>query len=121
QRKDLQIAFHVPVVRVDPELVEPVRRRECRVEPDRSGFALAELGSRSSRDERSDEPVRVAAVDAPDQVDARGNVAPLIAPAHLDAAMLGAEQMVEIVRLQKKVAGFGVYAAVDELLLGEFL
>src|SRR5207249_11249766 len=63
---------------------------------------------RSSDLERRHEPMRLAALDASDQVDPRGDVAPLIAAAHLDRALFAAKQVQEVVRLEQHVAEFGV-------------
>jgi hypothetical protein len=43
----------------------------------------------------------------PDQLGARGDVAPLVAAAHLELAVVGAEEVPEVVRLGKHVAEFG--------------
>jgi len=52
--------------------------------------------------------VRFAVRHAADQIDPRGDVAPLVAPADLDGAPLLAEQVQEVVGLQQHVAEFGV-------------
>src|SRR2546430_8462428 len=52
QREELQVALHVAVIGVHPELIELVRRRQGRVEPDRPVLRLAELHPRCRRDER---------------------------------------------------------------------
>ena len=63
----------------------------------------------------------LAALHAPDQIDPRGDVPPLIAAAHLDGALLFAEQVQEVVRLQQHVAEFGVGDAGVEARLHRLL
>ena len=50
----------------------------------------------------------LAALHAADQLDPRGDVAPLVTPADLDGALLLAEQVQKVVRLEQHVAEFGV-------------
>jgi hypothetical protein len=52
KREEFQIADHVAVIHVDPELVEAIDARLFRIEPDRAGGGLAKLGSVRLRDER---------------------------------------------------------------------
>src|SRR6185503_3481565 len=72
---------------------------------------------RRGRDQRRHQPVRLATLHAPDQVDPGSNVAPLITAADLDGALLRAEQVQEVERLEQHVAEFGVRdAALDARL-----
>src|SRR2546422_5412426 len=50
---------HVAVIGVHPELIELVRRRQGRVEPDRPVLRLAELQPRCRRDERDRKSTRL--------------------------------------------------------------
>ena len=95
--EELEIPLHVPVVGVDPELVELVRTGARGIEPDVAGLALPELGAGGRGDEREDQPVRLAALPPADQLDPRGDVAPLVAAAHLELAALGPPEMPEVV------------------------
>src|ERR1700694_3575508 len=108
QCEELQVLLDVAIIHVDPELVELVRRRERGIEVDRPGLALPELLPRGHRDERRDQAVRLAVLDAPDQLYARGDVPPLAAPADWQRALPLAEQVQEIVRLEQHVTELGV-------------
>ena len=108
QREELQVAGDVAVIGVHPELVELVRRRQGRVEPDRPALRLAELRPRCRRDERRHETVCLAGLDATDQVDPRRDISPLVAAAHLDGACFLPVEVQEIVGLQQHVAELGV-------------
>ena len=59
EREELQVPHRVAIVGVQPELIELVRRRQRRIEPDRARFGLAELRSRRRRDERQHQAVRL--------------------------------------------------------------
>ncbi len=86
EREEAQVPHRVAVVGVQPELIELVRRRQRRIEPDGARLRLAELRARRRRDERHHQTVRLAAAHAPDQIHPGGDVAPLIAAAHLQRA-----------------------------------
>src|SRR2546428_653182 len=86
--EELEVALRVPVVRVEPELEKLVDRRASGIEPDRATLRLPELRTRRRGEERRDEPVRLAPLHPADQVDSGGDVPPLIAPTHLDGALL---------------------------------
>ena len=57
EREVFQVADHVAVVGVDPELVEVIDAGAFRIEPDGAGFGLAELGAVGVGDERQREAV----------------------------------------------------------------
>src|SRR5438552_16881963 len=94
EREQLEVALDVGVVGVHPELVQLVRRRERGLEPERARLALAELGAGRRGDEWGDQAVRFSPpFHPPDEIDAGGDVPPLIAAAHLDGAALAPEQV----------------------------
>ncbi len=107
EREELQVALDVAIVHIDPELVELVRRRELWVQVDRAAFRLSELLPRRHGHERRDEAMRLGVLDAANQIDAGGDVAPLVAAAHLERALPLAEEMQEVVSLEQHVAEFG--------------
>jgi hypothetical protein len=43
KRKESQVLHGILIVSIQPELIELIRRRQVRIEPDRSGFRLAKL------------------------------------------------------------------------------
>ena len=78
-----EVADHVAVVCVDPELVEAVDARLGRIEPDGAFLGLAELGAVRVCDERQGQSPDVSGKLFAGEVDAGGDVAPLVAPADL--------------------------------------
>ena len=86
EREVLQVPPRVAIVDVEPELIELVRLRQRRIEPHRARFGLAELRSRRGRHQRHHDAVRLSATDATNQIHSSGDVAPLIAAAHLQRA-----------------------------------
>src|SRR4051794_16990800 len=68
EREELQVPTRVAIIGVEPELVELVRRREIRIQPDRPCLGLAELRPGCGRDQRHDDAVRFAAAYASNQV-----------------------------------------------------
>ncbi len=114
--QDAQVARDVPVVRVQPELVERVRRRHLRVEPDGAALALAELGAvrlgHQRRRQRVHGGVRLQPVD---QVQAGREVAPLVAAALLERATVPPVQLEEVHGLEELVAELRVADALGGL------
>ena len=108
QREVAEVASDVRVVGREPELIERVRRRARRVEPDGARFRLAELRARRRRDERHRQRVRLGAIHAADQLDPRRDVAPLIAPAELQRHAVAPAELEEVVRLEQHVRELGV-------------
>ena len=108
QREELEVGLDVAVVDVVPELVEFVRRGERRIEVDRARLRLSELRARGHGHEWRHESVRFPAFHPANEIDPRGDVAPLVTASHLDGAAPVAEQVQEVVRLQQHVAEFGV-------------
>src|SRR5688572_21674244 len=103
ERKHAQVLFDVAIVGVYPKVVERHWCGEPFVEPERLPFTFPELGARRRRDERGGEAMRFLSFAFPDEFDAGGDVAPLVAPAHLHLAMLCSEQVPEIVSLRQHV------------------
>ena len=97
----------------DPVLVEGVRRRARRVEPHGlAALALAELRARTATAaactrSRAPGSPRPAAGRAPDQLEARGDVAPLVGAAHLHLDAVLPVQGREVERLERHVAELG--------------
>ena len=120
-REPAQVRADVAVVGVQPVLVERVRRRAGRVEPDRlAALALAELGPRRREEELVGEavgrirgPGRRSPVAfprparPPDQLEAGGDVAPLVGAAHLQLDADRPVHVGEVVRLEQHVAELG--------------
>src|SRR6185436_16766608 len=104
----LQICHDIPIVGVQPELIKAERRGTRRIEPDGTRFRLPELRARCRRHQRHDEPVRFLRAPLADQIDARGDVAPLIAAAQLECALETIEYLEEIARLEQQIAELGV-------------
>ena len=109
-----QVDADVAVVGVDPVLVEAVRRGQGRVEPDRvAGLALAELRARRREQERVGQAVGGLGLAVrpagrpPDQLEAGGDVAPLVGAAALQLDAVRATEVGEVGRLEEHVAELG--------------
>ena len=98
----------VGVFGADPVLIELVRARALRRQPDGAGFGLAHLGAVGFGEQRRREPCSCAPTHAPAEIDAGRDVAPLIAAADLQLAIEFVVEVNEVVRLQQHVAEFGV-------------
>ena len=101
--EDAQVATDVAVIDVDPVLVPVVGAGLGRVEPDRARRGLAHLLAVGCGDEGDRHRVGVPLGHAPDQVDARGDVAPLVGAPDLDEAVLRLGQVEEVVGLEEGV------------------
>ncbi len=122
QREIPQVFPGVAIVDVDEELKELIWRGQRGVEPDGARFRLAEFRSRRRRDERRRDRMRVERRRAANQFDARRDVAPLVAAAHLQPNVVAPAKLEEIVRLQQHVRELGVrdagvHAALHRVLL----
>ena len=106
--EDLEQLDDLLVLDVEPELVEGVRRHHLRVEPQGTGLGLAVLRAVGALDQRGREGMHVTAVGAPDQLDAPGEVAPLVAAAELQRDPVVAVEVEEVHGLQQHVAELGV-------------
>ncbi len=120
-----QKAVDVGVGRAQPELVEGVGRALVRVQPDRVAFALAELGAIAIGDQGHGQAEDLLLVHPSDQVDAGGDVAPLVGAADLQLAAETAVQLNVVVALEQAVGELGEgdadIVAVDPLLYGFLL
>ena len=103
EREQSQVFPRVAIVHVDPVLIELVRRRARGIEPHRSRFGLAELRPARGRNQRHGQRVRGLSLDAPNQLQASGDVSPLIAAAHLERNSFAAVELQKIVCLQQHV------------------
>ena len=87
QCENLDIAVSILVGHIEPELVELVRGCPLRVEPDIALLGLAELLSVRFPDERAGKGVSVCLSESSaDELGSGGDVAPLVASAHLQTA-----------------------------------
>jgi len=102
----------VAVVGIEPELEERIRAGELGIQPDRARFGLTELGAVRLGDQRCGERMDVRGIDSTHQVNARGDVAPLIRSPGLQDTPVLAEQLQVVVGLQQLVAELGVADAV---------
>ena len=87
ERELQQVALDVGVGQVHEVLVERVGRRARGIEPERAVGALAELLAVGARDQRHREAVHGRAGAPAHELDARGDVAPLIRAARLQLAV----------------------------------
>ena len=78
------------------------------IEPHGAGFGLAELSAVGVGDERESEAVNGFGKFTAREVDSGGDVAPLIAAADLQVAVVRLFEVKEIERLQKHIRKFGV-------------
>ena len=108
EAEDPEVGAGDAVIGVDEPLVEGERRRQRRVEPERRAGALPELLAVRPRDQRRREGMRLDALHAADEVDARGEVPPLVAPAELEGHAVTPVQLEEVERLHHLVAELGV-------------
>src|SRR4051812_2868176 len=70
-----QIGHRFTVVGIQPELIKLEWRRPLRIEPDRTGFGLAELRPRRGLHQRPHQPMSLFATQLADEIDASGDVA----------------------------------------------
>ena len=91
--EDLDIAGSVGVVDVEPELIEGIGRRALGVEPYVAALRLAEFTPVGLGDQRADEAEGFAPILAADELRPRGDIAPLVRAAHLQAAAVVAVEV----------------------------
>jgi hypothetical protein len=104
EREDLEQLADLGVVHVQEPLVEGVRRHHLGVEPHRVALGLAVLGAVGLGDQRRHERVCLGTLRAPDQLDAGGDVAPLVGGAVLERDPVVAVEAQEVHRLEQHVA-----------------
>ena len=102
--EDLDVPFCVLVGDVEPELVELVWACAFGVEPDVSFFRLAEFLSVRLPDERAGEGIGFLSEHPADELRAGGDVAPLVAAAHLENTTFVLIEVEEVVALEELVA-----------------
>ncbi len=107
-REESQTAAHVGVVEIDPVLIEAIRTGPLRRKPEGAGLRLPHLRPVAPGQERAGDAVELNAEHPPRQVDAGGDVSPLIAAAGLKPAAKLPLEMDEIVGLEEHVAELGV-------------
>src|SRR6185437_5814983 len=97
-----------------------VGRGHCWIEEERATLGLAELGAAGRGDEWSRQRVDMRLACLANQLDASGEVAPLVVAAHLHGAALHIKEMQEVGRLEDHVAELGIgdamFAALDASL-----
>ena len=104
QRKKLEIFHDIAVVGVDPELVEPVRRGELRVKPDRPGLGLAKFDARRRCHQGGNHSIASRFAQLAQQFNPHNDIAPLIAAAQLQGAVIAVIQHHKVVGLQQHIA-----------------
>src|SRR5580658_5201148 len=92
---------------IQPELVEFIRGCFGRVEPDIAFFGLSEFAAVGFGQEGTGEGEGFAAGLAADQLGAGGDIAPLVAAAHLELAVFIRVQPIKIISLHQLVGKFG--------------
>ena len=101
-----QEALHVLVTHVAPILVELKGRGARGIQPQGALFGLAHLLAVVRHDELAGEGEGVLVLLAADEVRAGEHVAPLVVPAHLQAAAVVFEQLEEVIALHEHVVEF---------------
>ena len=119
--EDLDVLLRVGIADIQPELVEFIGRGAGRVEPYVARFGLAEFAAVGLGDERTGQRESLAAGLAPDEFRAGGDVAPLVGSAHLQPAVPGDVQGVEVESLDQLVGEFGERHAVARFARKPFL
>ena len=100
----LEVGFDHGVFGIDPVLVVVVRREHVRIQPNAdAGASLAHLLAGRRGDQRRNQGERLATIGLADQLDAAGDVGPLVRATHLQEAALGAEEVQEVVGLHEPV------------------
>ncbi len=107
ESEHFQVFKDLFVARIVQVLIDLVRRSLFLVEPKRVALALAEFLSRRIHDERHREGVRGLSEHLPYEVDASGDVSPLVASRHLHDTIFLAEKVNEVVALHQHVRKFG--------------
>ena len=105
--KDLDVLFGVGIAHVQPELAEFVGRGVFGRQPNIAAFGLAKFAAVGLGDERAGEGISFAAVGTTNQFGTGGDVAPLVATAHLQFAVFGGIQVQKVVTLQQLISKFG--------------
>ena len=108
KREVLEVTHHIAVVGANPELVKLVDARASRIEPHCARLSLAEFRAVGIGDERQGEAVHGGVELASTQLDTGGDVAPLIAAADLQLAIVRFLKMIKIEGLQEHVGKLGV-------------
>ncbi|MFM1944721.1 MAG: hypothetical protein RI897_3703 [Verrucomicrobiota bacterium] len=106
--EELEVADDVTVVGIDPELVELVDGSFAGVEPDGAADGFAELAAIGIGDEGEDEAVGLSAEAFTAEVDAGGDIAPLVGSADLEFAIVVAAEDVEVEGLEQHVTELGI-------------
>ena len=106
-REHLEVAADVPVVGVEPELVEGVGTGHLGIEPDGPTLGLAEFGAVRLGDQRRRHRMHRASLDLANQFGAAGQIAPLVTAACLQGAAVPPVQLQVVHALQDLVAELG--------------
>src|SRR5262249_27021608 len=108
EREVFQVTDHITVIRLNPELIELVNAGAFGIEPDGARLGLAKFGAVGLGDERQREAKNGATEFLARQIYACRDVAPLIAAANLQLAIVVAAEHKKIKRLKQHVAELGV-------------
>src|SRR6056300_168794 len=68
---------------INPELIKGIGRRSCRIQPDSAFLSLTKLASISLGHQRQSQAKNLLLVKPAGQIDARGNIAPLVGTTYL--------------------------------------
>ena len=104
--KKRQKPLHIPVIRIDPELIIFIGRGTLGIQPDRSLLGLPHLPSVRRHDEGKGHAVGLFSFETANEIDPRHDVPPLITSSHLNQTVVVLEEMPEIVGLEQLIVKF---------------
>ena len=107
EREDADPFFCIRVGGVQPKLVKFVGGSFDRIEPDVAFFGLSEFAAIGFGEEGAGEGEGLAAGFATDEFRAGGDVAPLVASAHLKFAIFMRIEPIKIISLDQLIREFG--------------
>lgn len=110
--EDFHVSGCIVVAHVEPKLVELVGRGALGVESHVAALGFAKLGAVGLGDEWAGDGKGFATSHAPDELGACGDVAPLVATAHLQLAVFFLVEVQVVVALQQLIGKFGERHAV---------
>ena len=117
--ENLDVTLSIVVAHIEPELIERVRTGAVAVEPDIAFFGFSEFLAVGFSDKRASEckSIVLCAKLAADKFGSGGDVAPLVATAHLQLAVLGLVEVEEVVALEKLIGKLGKRHTLLELAI----
>ena len=81
-------SINVGVGGIKPKLIKRIRRRFRWIQPDSTAFAFAKLRAVSLGNERHRKTIDLILMHAPSEIDAAGDIAPLVAASDLQGATI---------------------------------